>query len=280
MFEVPKNLSQQINLSLQEDIGSGDITAALIDKNAQASATLVTREAMLLCGIPWFDACFQQVSSGVDICWHYAEGSFVPKDTVLAELSGPARALLTAERTALNWLQTLSGTASQTYVLAAKISAYSTILLDTRKTLPGLRAAQKYAVRVGGGKNHRMGLYDQYLIKENHIIRFGSLIKAVLAARTAHPDRIIEVEVETLAELQDAMLAKADVALLDNFAIEDIIKAVKLAQNSILLEVSGNITEENIEQIAKTGVSYISVGALTKHVKAIDLSLRFSSTSC
>ncbi|MCX7098008.1 MAG: carboxylating nicotinate-nucleotide diphosphorylase [Methylococcales bacterium] len=258
---------------LDEDIGTGDITAAIIPEAAMAQAEVLTREAMVMCGQAWFDAVFQYLDSAVLIDWQVAEGEAVGGDTVLCKLSGPARALLTGERTALNLVQLLSATATQARQYAEAVQGTSTKVLDTRKTIPGLRNAQKYAVACGGCHNHRIGLYDGVLIKENHILAAGSITKAIQAAR-ALTTVSVEVEVETMTELQEAIAARPDRIMLDNFSLNDLRAAVKLTAGAVELEASGNIGLNNIRAIAETGVDYISIGALTKHVKAVDLSMR------
>lgn len=268
-------INNQVADSIVEDVSTGDITAELIDAEKKARATIISRENAVICGRPWFDAVFQQIDSTVTIDWHVAEGDVVSPDQPVVSLSGPARSLLTGERIALNWLQTLSGVATITASSVALLAGTSVKLLDTRKTIPGLRYAQKYAVSVGGGVNHRFGLFDAYLIKENHIMSCGSIGNAIAIARQKHPEKIIEVEVENLAELSEALAAKADIIMLDNFTLDEMEKAVVITQGRAELEVSGNVTEDLLKAIAKTGVDRISVGALTKHVRAIDFSMRF-----
>ncbi|MDO9139766.1 MAG: carboxylating nicotinate-nucleotide diphosphorylase [Methylobacter sp.] len=258
---------------LAEDIGSGDITAAIIPATMSAEAEVLTREDTVLCGQAWFDAVFKSLDAGIRIDWLAAEGEAVGKDTVLCRLSGAARGLLTGERTALNLLQTLSATATVARRYADAVSGTGCKVLDTRKTIPGLRQAQKYAVACGGCYNHRIGLYDGVLIKENHIIAAGSIAQAIRAARelTAVP---VEVEVESMAEFLQAVAAQPDRIMLDNFSLEDMAEAVRLNPGTIELEASGNIGLDTIREIAETGVDYISIGALTKHVRAVDLSMR------
>lgn len=258
---------------LAEDIGTGDLTAAIIPAGLTATAEVITREDMVLCGQAWFNAVFSTVDTEVSITWQVAEGGTAASGTVLCQLSGPARALLTGERTALNLLQTLSATATVARQYADAVAGTGCKVLDTRKTLPGLRHAQKYAVACGGCHNHRMGLYDGVLIKENHIIASGSIALAVAAARQQSTVPI-EVEVESLAELQQALSAKPDRIMLDNFSHDDLLAAVKLNSGKVELEASGNIGLHNIRRIAETGVDFISIGALTKNIKAIDLSMR------
>lgn len=263
----------EIKSFLEEDIGSGDITAAIIPESMTAEAEVVTREDMVLCGQAWFDAVFKSLDANVNINWLAAEGEAVGKNTLLCKLDGPARALLSGERTALNLLQTLSATATVARQYADAVSGTGCKVLDTRKTIPGLRNAQKYAVACGGCYNHRIGLYDGVLIKENHIIAAGSIGLAIQAARelTSVP---VEVEVESMQEFIEAVAAKPDRIMLDNFSLDDMAAAVKLNAGAIELEASGNIGLDNIKIIAETGVDYISIGALTKHVRAVDLSMR------
>jgi len=270
----PTLVRQDVERALEEDVGPGDATAALIPEHVQAHARVVTREAAVIAGRPWFDDCFRRLAPEVDIRWHVDEGASVPPDTLLCQIRGPARALLTAERSALNFLQTLSATATVTRRFVARIRGTGARILDTRKTLPGLRRAQKYAVRCGGGHNHRFGLYDAILIKENHIAACGSITRAVQAARERFPDLPLEVEVESLAELEEALAAGAERILLDNFDPPTLRRAVALAAGRARLEASGNVDLDNVRTIAETGVDDISIGALTKHVRAIDLSMR------
>ncbi|MDF1645378.1 MAG: carboxylating nicotinate-nucleotide diphosphorylase [Legionellaceae bacterium] len=260
--------------ALKEDIGSGDITADLITESTSSQAIILSRESMVVCGIPWVNQVFSSIDSNIEINWQVAEGDYLAKPMVLAKLTGSVRNILTAERTALNFLQTLSGVATETRRYVVCLKGTKAQLLDTRKTLPGLRIALKYAVVCGGGVNHRMGLYDAVLIKENHIKACGSIYQAVEAARQRGLGRWIEVEVESLDEFQEALKAQPDRILLDNFTQEMLQKSVLLAsQENIILEASGGIHLLNIASIAATGVDYISVGAITKSVRAIDLSL-------
>jgi len=264
----------ELDRFLQEDLGSGDVTAAIIPETTQATASVVTREAMLLCGRGWFDTIFQRLDPGVDIEWKVEEGDETQADTTLCILRGQARALLSGERTALNLLQTLSGTATVAHRYAQTVAGTGVKLLDTRKTIPGLRQAQKYAVRCGGCHNHRIGLYDAILIKENHILAAGSITRAVQGAKALHPELGVEIEVENLEELPEALATGADRVLLDNFSLPMLREAVALTQGRAELEVSGNVTLDTLREIAGTGVDFISIGALTKHVRAIDLSMR------
>ena len=275
----PPDLADQVARALAEDVGSGDLTAALVPAGRTGRATVITRESAVLCGRPWVDEVFRQLDASVRVEWVASEGASVAPDQLLCRLEGPARALLTGERTALNFLQTLSGTATVARRYAAVLDGLRCRVLDTRKTLPGLRRAQKYAVRVGGGANHRMGLYDGILVKENHIMAAGSIAAAVAAARAQGATVPVEVEVETLGELREALDAGADMALLDEFSLDDLRAAVAMngghPRGPIKLEASGNVTFETLRAIAETGVDFVSVGSLTKHVRAIDLSLRF-----
>ena len=275
MQEIRRGVSH----ALAEDLGylpiqQGDITASLIPPEQQATATVVTREDCVVCGTAWVDEVFAQLSDQAVIQWFVQDGDNVTANTVLCEISGPARILLTGERTALNFLQTLSGTATTTARYVALLNGSKTRLLDTRKTLPGMRLAQKYAVSCGGGKNHRIGLYDAFLIKENHIAAAGSIANAVQTARQNFPGKTVEVEVEDLTELEQALAAGADIIMLDNFHTADIMQAVVLNQGKAKLEVSGNVTAESLKALASTNVDYISSGALTKNVQAIYLSMR------
>lgn len=263
----------EIKRFLAEDIGSGDVTAEIIPETMYAEAEVITRETMVLCGRDWFDAVFMQLNANISINWLVDEGETVNKDTLLCRLSGPARSLLTGERTALNLLQLLSATATVSRQYAEAVAGTGCKVLDTRKTIPGLRKAQKYAVACGGCYNHRIGLYDGVLIKENHIIAAGSIARAIEAAR-AKSSVPVEVEVESMQELEQAISAKPDRIMLDNFTLEDMQAAVKLNVGAIELEASGNIDLNNIRSIAETGVDYISIGALTKNVRAVDLSMR------
>jgi nicotinate-nucleotide pyrophosphorylase (carboxylating) len=275
----PPDLADQVARALAEDVGGGDLTAALVPAGRLGRATVITREAAVLCGQPWFDEVFRQLDPAVRVAWEAAEGADVAPGQVLCRLAGPARPLLTGERTALNFLQTLSATATVTRRYASLVAGLGCRILDTRKTVPGLRRAQKYAVRCGGGTNHRMGLYDGILVKENHIMAAGSIAAAVAAARAAGASVPVEVEVETLDELRQALDAGADMALLDEFSLEDMRAAVALSRSHprgpIKLEASGNVSHETLRPIAETGVDFVSIGSLTKHVRAVDLSMRF-----
>ncbi|CDI01416.1 Nicotinate-nucleotide pyrophosphorylase (carboxylating) [Candidatus Competibacter denitrificans Run_A_D11] len=264
-----------VALALAEDIGSGDLTAALIPEAAQAEATVISREHAVLCGTAWFDAVFRQLTAVATIDWRVADGDRITPDQLLCGLRGPARALLSGERTALNFLQALSGTATLARQFADAVAGTRATILDTRKTLPGLRLAQKYAVRCGGCRNHRIGLFDAVLIKENHIMAAGSISAAIAAARRLHPGITVEVEVESLAELQEALAAGPDIVMLDNFDLQTMADAVQLTAGRVKLEASGNVNLTTVRPIAETGVDFISVGSLTKDVRAVDLSMRF-----
>ncbi|MBY4889711.1 carboxylating nicotinate-nucleotide diphosphorylase [Pantoea sp. DY-15] len=277
---IEKDIPEAVARALQEDLGGEvdadrDITALLLPAEKQAVAKVITREAGVFCGKRWVEEVFIQLGNKVTLTWHVEDGQTLVADQLLFELTGPARLLLTAERTALNFVQTLSGVATEVNRYVALLASSETQLLDTRKTLPGLRTALKYAVLCGGGNNHRLGLSDAFLIKENHIIASGSVRNAVEKALWLSPDVPVEVEVESLTELQDAIDAGADIIMLDNFSLEMMHEAVALTNKRALLEVSGNVTETTLPQIAQTGVDYVSVGALTKHVHALDLSMRF-----
>lgn len=276
---MPPDVADVVARALAEDLGSGDITAALIDPRYTAHAEVRLREAAVLCGTAWFDEVFRQIDAAVAVRWLRGDGAHLPADTVVCELSGPARALLSGERTALNLLQTLSGTASAARRHTQAVAGTGARILDTRKTLPGLRSAQKYAVRCGGALNHRKGLFDAVLIKENHIAAVGSLAETVRLARASQPSVLIEVEVESLAELDAALETSADRLMLDNFSLEALRDAVERrdahpgARKE--LEASGNVEIDNVRAIAETGVDFVSVGAITKHVHATDFSMRF-----
>jgi nicotinate-nucleotide pyrophosphorylase (carboxylating) len=275
MDTAPLHIAETVKKALEEDIGSGDISSFSIAENTRASARLISRETALLCGREWFDEAFRQVDPSTRIEWLTDEATEIVEDQVLCRIEGPARALLSAERSAMNLLQTLSGTATTTRRFVSLIEGTGCRLLDTRKTIPGLRLAQKYAVRCGGGVNHRIGLFDAFLLKENHLIAAGGIAAAVRAARDIDPDRLLEVEVESLDELEQARDAGVDRILLDNFPLPQLREAVALIDHAIELEASGDITESNIRAVAETGVDYISIGALTKHLRAIDFSIRF-----
>jgi nicotinate-nucleotide pyrophosphorylase (carboxylating) len=268
-----------IDAALAEDLGPGDLTAALIPETLEATATVITREQAVICGAPWFDAVFARIDPQVRVEWEIAEGETAEPNQCLCRLEGPARALLSGERTALNFLQTLSGTATAARRYADLLAGSGTQLLDTRKTLPGLRRAQKYAVFCGGGHNHRMGLYDAILIKENHIAAAGSITAAVAQARSLSPRVSVEVETENLAELDEALAAGADIIMLDEFGLEDMREAVRRTRGRAKLEVSGSVDEIRLRELTDIGVDYVSVGALTKHLHAVDLSMRFATAT-
>lgn len=267
-------IAKVVTQALAEDIASGDITAELIGADVQARSRIVTREDGILCGTAFALEAFQQIDPSCHAEWAAQDGDAIAADSLVCTLSGPARALLTGERTALNFLQLLSGTASTAGQYAARVAHTGVKLLDTRKTVPGLRLAQKYAVTCGGCYNHRIGLFDAFLIKENHISAAGSIARAVAAARDVAPDKPVEVEVENEAELEQALTAGADRIMLDNFTLEALRDAVSHTAGSADLEASGNVTDETLVAIAETGVDFISIGALTKHVRALDLSMR------
>ena len=275
----PADLAAQVEHALLEDVGGGDLTAALIPPERRGHATVIAREPAVICGRPWVDACFAAIDRGVRIDWRVAEGAIAEAGGTVLEITGPARALLTGERTALNFLQLLSATASAARDYVALVLGTGCAVLDTRKTIPGLRTAQKYAVRVGGARNHRIGLFDAILIKENHIVACGSIAAAVRHARTHAAGAPVEVEVESLGELREAIAAAADIALIDDFTIAEMQAAVALnraATRPLKLEASGGIGRDNVRAIAETGVDLVSIGAITKNVRAVDLSMRFA----
>ena len=274
---LPADLGAQVRRALTEDVGEGDVTADLIDASALAKGSVVAREHAVLCGTAWFDEVFAQLDARVRVAWALTDGASTAPDQLLCRLEGPARALLTGERTALNFLQGLSGTATLARRYAEVVSGTPARVLDTRKTIPGLRSAQKYAVRCGGCHNHRLGLYDAVLVKENHILAAGSITAAIKRSRELHPGLAIEVEVENLDELEEALAQQADIVLLDNFSLAMVREAVAAARGLAKLEVSGGLDLDAVRALARTGVDYISVGALTKNVRAIDLSLRFDT---
>lgn len=274
-----ETIARDVRRALEEDIGSGDVTADLLPTDAQARARLVTREEAVLCGCAWFDECFRQLDPAIQVAWQARDGTRIARGALLCQLEGPARALVTGERTAINFLQTLSGTATATAAYVEAARGTRTTVLDTRKTLPGLRAAQKYAVRVGGAANHRAGLFDAVLIKENHIAAAGSITAAVERARALHPGLLVEAEVENFGELREALAAGADRIMLDEFELEELAQAVAEVGGRVPLEVSGSVALERVRAIAETGVDFVSIGALTKHVRAVDLSLRIELRS-
>ncbi|MDK3163498.1 carboxylating nicotinate-nucleotide diphosphorylase [Aeromonas caviae] len=283
---LQQDIRRAVRAALLEDLGdaltaldqpdaSADITAQLIPADRISTARVITREAGVFCGQPWVDEVFAQLGGEVKVEWKVQDGERLAPNQELFRLHGPARVLLTGERNALNFVQTLSGVATLTARYVAELEGTDCRLLDTRKTLPGLRSAQKYAVTCGGGKNHRIGLFDAYLIKENHILACGGIAEAISEARRLNPDKPVEVEVESLSELEQALVARADIVMLDNFDIPMMQEAVRLNQGRAKLEVSGNVTLDTLAGYAATGIDFISVGALTKHVRALDLSMRF-----
>ncbi|EKB26860.1 carboxylating nicotinate-nucleotide diphosphorylase [Aeromonas dhakensis] len=283
---LQQDIRRAVRAALLEDLGdaltaldqpdaSADITAQLIPADRISTARVITREAGVFCGQPWVDEVFTQLGGDVQVEWLVQDGEVLTPNQELFRLHGPARTLLTGERNALNFVQTLSGVATLTARYVAELAGTDCRLLDTRKTLPGLRSAQKYAVTCGGGKNHRIGLYDAYLIKENHILACGGIVQAIAEARRLNPGKPVEVEVESLVELEQALAAQADIVMLDNFDVPMMREAVALNQGRAKLEVSGNVTLDTLAEYAATGVDFISVGALTKHVRALDLSMRF-----
>lgn len=275
--KLPDDITETVRRSLAEDVYTGDLTAGLIPAKAKAYAQVVTRESGVLCGTKWFDEVFRQLHKWTDIDWHAKDGDSLIAGQTLCDITGPARAILTGERTALNFLQLLSATATRTRQYVDAVRGTQAVILDTRKTFPGLRKAQKYAVVCGGGRNHRLGLYDGILIKENHIAAAGSIAAALQAARNSAPKDIdVEIEVESISQLREALRAGADHLLLDNFSLEDLRSAVKETRGRARLEASGGITLANIRAVAECGVDYISIGDITKNLEAIDLSLRFS----
>jgi nicotinate-nucleotide pyrophosphorylase (carboxylating) len=270
----PDQILDNVRAALAEDIGSGDITAALIPEDNRAQARVITREDGILCGAAWVDAVFEQLDSSIRVQWQKRDGDPISAGDTLFTVSGNARGLLSGERAALNFLQLLSGTASRCRHYADKVADTGVRLLDTRKTIPGLRIAQKYAVHCGGCHNHRIGLFDAFLIKENHISACGGIERAIRNARQSAPGKPVEVEVESLQELDQALEAGADRVMLDNFTLEQLVRAVQTAAGRTELEASGNVTEATLRPIAETGVDYISIGALTKDCRALDLSMR------
>lgn len=274
--ELRQDITAAVQRALQEDIGSGDITAMLIPDEVTATATVITREAAVICGQAWVEEVYRQIDSSVEVSWLVEEGAKVTADQALFTVQGNARSLLTGERAALNFLQTLSGTATTANEFAQLIEGSEIKILDTRKTIPGLRLAQKYAVKTGGCHNHRIGLYDAFLIKENHIAACGGISAAVSKAHDIAPGKAVEVEVEGLEELQQAIDAGADIVMLDNFSKAMVEDAVAMAKGKVKLEVSGNITKAGLAEAATAGIDFISSGALTKHCRAIDLSFRLN----
>jgi nicotinate-nucleotide pyrophosphorylase (carboxylating) len=272
---LPNDIQTTVARALDEDIGTGDVTAGLIPAAKQASATVICREAAILCGTAWFDEVFRQLDPAVHIIWQRQDGERVTANAVLCTLQGSARSILSGERAALNFLQTLSATATATRHYVDLVAHTQCRILDTRKTLPGLRTAQKYAVVCGGGTNHRIGLYDRVLIKENHIMAAGSITAAIQQARQLHPGILVEVETENLQELAEATAAQADIIMLDEYSLADMREAVRITDGRIPLEASGGVSPETLVAIAETGVNFVSIGGITKHVRAVDLSMRF-----
>lgn len=272
---IPADLSDTVRCALAEDIGSGDLTAGLIEPQRTARGKVTSRENAILCGCEWFNEVFRQLDQRVRVHWSAQDGDAIHADQVICHLEGPARPMLTGERTALNFLQTLSATATAAHRYADAVRGTRAVILDTRKTLPGLRSAQKYAVRCGGARNHRTGLYDGILIKENHIMAAGGITAAVTAARKQGSGIPVEVEVENLDEVREALAAGADILLLDNFPLPRLREAVAINAGRAKLEASGGIDMVQLRNVAETGVDYISIGSLTKHVQAVDLSMRF-----
>jgi nicotinate-nucleotide pyrophosphorylase (carboxylating) len=283
MPDIPKDLASQVATALSEDVGSGDVTAQLVPATQKVRGRVITREDAVLCGRPWVQETFRQLDPDIRLTWHAADGDRIAANNIIFEIAGPARAVLTGERTALNFLQLLSATASAARLFADAVAGTRCKILDTRKTLPGLRTAQKYAVLCGGAQNHRIGLYDMVLIKENHIAAAGSLSGAIVAARRVAPQLPVEVEVESLAEFREALAARPDIILLDEFNEPDMREAVKINRadaRPVKIEASGSVSLETVRAIAATGVDFVSVGSITKHVRAVDLSMRleFSET--
>ena len=269
-----ETIKHNVRTALEEDIGSGDVTASIFNVNHTRNANVICREDAVLCGKQWFTETFHQLDKNIVINWVLNDGDLIEKNFAVCTLHGPIQAILTGERTAINFLQTLSATATLTHIYVERIAGTSAQLLDTRKTIPGMRYAQKYAVKCGGGTNHRMGLFDAILIKENHIAAAGSISKAVALAKQKFSDLKLEVEVETHQQLEEAINTQADAILLDNFSLSELEAAVNTNNHRKKLEASGNISLENIREIAKTGIDYISTGSITKHIQAIDFSMR------
>lgn len=281
MPNLPSDLGQQVAAALREDVGTGDVTAQLVPADQRVRGRVVTREDAVLCGTAWVQEVFRRLDPQIRLTWHAADGEAIKAGQIVFEIEGPARPILTGERTALNFLQMLSGTATVARRFAEAVAGTGCTILDTRKTIPGLRTAQKYAVKCGGADNHRMGLYDLILIKENHIAAAGSLAAAVQTARSIAPGMQVEVEVESLSELEQALAARPDIVMLDDFSLDDMRAAVALNRargKPVRLEASGSVSLESVRAIAETGVDHISVGSLTKHVRAVDLSMRLDFT--
>ncbi len=269
-------IEKNVRASLEEDIGDGDITASLISSQEQAHAIVLVRESAVLSGSLWFQKVFETLDPKIKVKWRFKDGDTIQAGDIVCEVIGSARTILTGERTALNFLQTLSGTATKTHRFVKALEHSTTKILDTRKTLPGLRLAQKYAVLCGGGYNHRMGLYDAILIKENHILACGSIVKAVAQAKRSNPAMRVEVEVESIEELQEAVDAEADMVLLDNFSLDNVKKAIAIVDNSLLIELSGGMDLDKVAELKDLGADFISIGTLTKDIHATDFSMRFS----
>ncbi len=281
MLDLPRDLADQVCAALEEDVGTGDVTARLVPEAQNARGHVLTRESAVLCGQAWVDETFRRLDESIRIDWHARDGDRLSANQMIFTITGRARPILTGERTALNFLQLLSATATQTRQFVDAVAGTGCTILDTRKTLPGLRSAQKYAVRCGGAQNYRIGLFDMVLIKENHIAASGSISGAIAAAKQAAPGLKIEVEVESLAELEQALAAAPDIVMLDNFdnaAMQQAVAFTRSRSRTIKLEASGNVSLDTVRAIAATGVDYISVGGLTKHVRAVDLSMRFEFT--
>lgn len=276
-MQLPNDIQASVARALAEDIGSGDVTAGLIPADKQATATVICREDAIVCGVAWFNEVFSQLDPTVQVEWQYQDGDSVAANALLCTLRGSARSILSGERAALNFLQTLSATATATRRYVDLVAHTQCRILDTRKTLPGLRTAQKYAVLCGGGTNHRIGLYDRVLIKENHIMAAGSITAAIQQARQLHPGILVEVETENLQELAEAAAAQADIIMLDEYSLADMREAVRVTAGKIPLEASGGVNLDTVRTIAETGVDFVSVGEITKHIRAIDLSMRFQA---
>jgi nicotinate-nucleotide pyrophosphorylase (carboxylating) len=276
-MQLPNDIQESVARALAEDLGTGDVTAGLIPADKQSTATVICREAAIVCGVAWFNEVFRQLDPTVQVEWFYQDGDSVEANALLCTLRGSARSILSGERAALNFLQTLSATATATQRYVELVAHTQCRILDTRKTLPGLRTAQKYAVLCGGGTNHRIGLYDRVLIKENHIMAAGSITAAIQQARKLHPGLLVEVETENLQELAEATTAQADIIMLDDYSLDDMREAVRVTAKRIPLEASGGVSLDTIRAIAETGVDFVSIGEITKHVRAVDLSMRFQA---
>ncbi len=275
MRDLNEEIIENVRAALAEDVGSGDITAQLLPDNVMSTAQVITREKGVLCGTAWFEEVFKQLDPAIQVEWFAKDGDLIQPNQILVKITGAARSLLTGERAALNFLQLLSGVSSKVAQYVEIVKNTGVVLLDTRKTIPGLRRAQKYAVKCGGGQNHRMGLYDAFLIKENHIAAAGSITDAIQKARSIAPDKPVEVEVENLDQLKEALAVNVEIVLLDNFNLYSMREAVRINEKRAKLEASGGVSSEKLLDIAETGVDYISIGGLTKNVKALDLSMRF-----